>query len=566
MAAGGAIEWLCLPRFDSGACFAAMLGTDDHGHWTVAPTSEVTAVERRYRPGTLVLETDMTTASGRIRIVDAMPRREGYPTVVRVVHGLDGEVEVRTVLRLRLDYGRTVPWVRRTADGIRAVAGPDALVVHTPVELHGENMHTEGTFTVAAGDAVPFTLTWHHATDDDPPPCDPHEQIDRATDDWRAWSDRITCEGRWTDDLRASLVVLKALIYEPSGAIVAAPTTSLPEEIGGSRNWDYRYTWLRDASFTLQALTANGCLAEATAWRAWLLRAIAGDPSQLQIMYGLDGERRLPEMELDWLPGFAGSAPVRIGNGAADQFQIDVYGAVMDAMHQARDVGMEPDDDAWALQLELVHYLEEHWRDPDEGIWEMRGPRRQFTHSKVMAWVAFDRAARAIEAHDLPGDADHLRAVADEIHEHVCRSGVDPERGTFVQYEGSTDLDASLLLLPLVGFLPGDDPRVVATVEAIERDLTDDGLVVRYRTDGVDGLEGDEGTFLLCSFWLVEALVLMGEHERAIELFERLLSLRNDVGLLAEEYDPSHGRMLGNFPQAFSHLGLVHAARRLDGR
>ncbi len=562
----GAIEWLCLPRFDSGACFAAMLGTEEHGHWTIAPEATVREVTRRYRPGTLVLETEMTTDTGCVRIVDLMPHRHGHPTVVRVLEGIDGAVEMGIVLRLRFDYGRSVPWVRGTDDGIRAVAGPDAVVLHTPVPLHGENMHTEGTFRVEAGDRVPFSLTWYHATEDPPAACDALEQIDRSTAEWLEWSRRITDGGRWHDDVVSSLVTLKALIYEPSGAIVAAPTTSLPEELGGSRNWDYRYSWLRDTSLTLQALTSSGCLAEATAWRSWLLRAIAGDPSQLQIMYGLDGERRLPEMEIDWLPGFAGSRPVRIGNDAAGQLQLDVYGEVMDALHQAREVGMEPDADAWALQLALVGYLEEHWREPDEGIWEMRGPRRHFTHSKVMAWVAFDRAARAVEAHGLDGDADHLRAVADEIHDHVCRTGFDEERGTFVQYEGSTELDASLLLLPLVGFLPADDPRVAATIHAIAQDLTEDGLVLRYRTDGVDGLEGDEGTFLLCSFWLVETLALLGERDRAIELFERLLDLRNDVGLLSEEYDPVAGRMLGNFPQAFSHIGLVHAALRLEAR
>ncbi len=561
----GAIEWLCLPRFDGGACFASMLGDEEHGHWTLSPTDTVRNVERRYRPGTLVLETDMTTDSGSIRIIDFMPHRHGTPTLVRIVEGLSGVVPMRMTLRLRFDYGRAVPWVRRTDDGLCAVAGPDAIVIHTPVQLRGENMHTVASFEVAAGERIPFTLTWHHANDAEPPDCDPEQQLTRTETEWREWSDRTEVTGRWGDTVLRSLVTLKALIYEPSGAIIAAPTTSLPEQLGGSRNWDYRYSWLRDASFTLQALTANGCLAEAMAWRGWLLRAIAGDPAQLQIMYGIDGERRLPEQELAWLPGFHASRPVRIGNGAAEQFQLDVYGEVMDAMHQARTMGMEPDDDAWALQRVLVDFVEQHWREPDEGIWEIRGPRQHFTHSKVMAWVAFDRAARAVEEHGLPGDASRFRQLADEVHREVCTAGFDDRLGTFVQYYGSSELDASLLLLPLVGFLPADDPRIVATVDAIERELSVDGLVLRYRTDGAgtDGLEGDEGAFLLCSFWLVQALAMCGETVRATELFERVLALANDVGLLSEEYDAVGGRMLGNFPQAFSHIGLVNAARSL---
>ncbi len=561
----GSIEWLCLPRFDSGACFASMLGTEENGHWTMAPEGTVRRVERRYQPGTLVLETDMFTDTGSVRIIDFMPHRHGNPTLLRIVEGLSGEVSMRTVLRLRLDYGRTVPWVRSTADGLCAVAGPDSIVIHTPVPLHGENMHTLASFDVAAGDRIPFTLTWYHANDEEPSGCDPLVQLSRTETEWRQWSDRTVDLGRWGDTVLRSLVTLKALIYEPSGAIIAAPTTSLPEHLGGSRNWDYRYSWLRDASFTLQAFTSNGCLAEAIAWRAWLLRAIAGDPSQLQIMYGVDGERRLPEQELDWLSGFCGSRPVRIGNGAAEQFQLDVYGEVMDALHQARTMGMAPDDDAWALQRVLVDFVEHHWREPDEGIWEIRGPRQHFTHSKVMAWVAFDRAARGVEEHGLPGDAAKYRRLADEVHRDVCTGGFDDRLGTFVRYYGSCELDASLLLLPLVGFLPPDDPRIVATVDAIERELTTDGLVLRYRTDGpgTDGLPGVEGTFLLCSFWLVQALAMRGERERATELFEHVIALRNDVGLLSEEYDVVEGCMLGNFPQAFSHIGLINAARSL---
>jgi GH15 family glucan-1,4-alpha-glucosidase len=565
VAPDGAIEWLCLPRFDSGACFAAMLGTDENGHWTLAPEEEVHHVERRYRCGTLVLETDMTTVAGTVRIIDFMPHRHRNPTLVRIVVGLTGTVAMRTTLRLRLDYGRTIPWVRRTADGIRAIAGPDAIDVRTPVALEGRDKHTVGGFRVAAGDRVPFSLTWHHSSDDGPPACDADEELARAEREWREWTGRIEAPGPWHDDIERSLVVLKALIYEPSGAIVASPTTSLPEQLGGSRNWDYRYTWLRDASLTLQALAENGCLSEAAAWRDWLLRAVAGDPAQLQIMYGIDGERRLPELELDWLSGYADSRPVRTGNAATQQLQLDVYGEVIDAIHTARQMGMAPDDDAWALQVALLDHLERHWREPDEGIWEIRGPRRHFTHSKVMAWVAFDRAARGITNHGLPGDAGRYRAVADEVHREVCAAGFDERLGTFVQNYGSTEVDASLLLLPIVGFLPADDPRIISTVDAIERDLTDDGLVRRYRPNhGIDGLAGGEGAFLLCTFWLVQALAMRGERKRATMLFERVLSLRNDVGLLSEEYDPRAPRMLGNHPQAFSHIGLVNAARSLQ--
>ncbi len=562
--ADGAIEWLCLPRFDSGACFASMLGTEENGHWTLAPEATVRRVERRYRRGTLVLETDMTTDSGSVRIIDFMPHRHGNPTLVRIVEGLSGVVSMQMVLKLRLDYGRAIPWVRRTAEGLSAVAGPDAIIVRTPVALHGANMHTEASFDVCAGDRIPFTLTWHHANDEEPSGCDAEHELARTQAEWLEWSERTVELGTWGDSVLHSLVTLKALIYEPSGAIIAAPTSSLPEQLGGARNWDYRYSWLRDASFTLQALTASGCLAEAMAWRGWLLRAIAGDPAQLQIMYGIDGERRLPEQELDWLSGFGGSRPVRIGNGAAEQFQLDVHGEVMDALHHARTMGMEPDDDAWALQRVLIEFVEQHWREPDEGIWEVRGPRRHFTHSKVMAWVAFDRAARGVEEHGLPGDAARFRRLADEVHRDVCAHGFDASIGTFVQYYGSSKLDASLLLLPLVGFLPPHDPRIVATVDAIERDLTVDGLVLRYRTDGIDGLEGDEGAFLLCSFWLVQALAARGETARATELFERVAALCNDVGLLSEEYDAEAQRMLGNFPQAFSHIGLINAARSLS--
>lgn len=558
---GGSIDWLCLPRFDSGACFAALLGDESHGLWSIAPAGPIRESTRRYREDTLVLETEFTTETGRVRLVDCMPHRHHFPTVVRVVEGLAGQVDMSMLLRLRFDYGWVVPWVRRTEDGLHAVAGPDAVSVQTPVPLHGENKHTVADFRVQAGERVPFILAWHRSVDPPPDPVDADSAITACETAWRQWSGQCSYRGPWREAVVRSLITLKALTYEPSGAVVAAATTSLPEQLGGSRNWDYRYSWLRDATFTLQALTNNGYLGEAQAWRAWLLRAAAGDPSQLQIMYGIEGERRLTEITLDWLPGYGSSLPVRIGNAAAEQFQLDVYGEVMDAMHEARAMGLTPDDDAWALQQQLVGYVEAHWREPDEGIWEIRGPRRHFTHSKVMAWVALDRAARAGALAGLPGDAEHWRRVADEIHADICTQGFDSELGSFVQSYGSTALDASLLLLPLVGFLPPEDPRIRGTVRAVERDLVTDGLVRRYRTDTTDGdgLAGNEATFLICSFWLVDNLVLIGERERAATLLERLLALRNDVGLLAEEYDPLAGRLLGNFPQAFSHVGLINA-------
>ncbi len=565
--ADGSIDWLCLPRFDSGACFASLLGNEENGHWTIAPRARVLDVSRRYRPGTLVLETEVATAEGRVRLIDFMPHRHGNPTLVRIVEGISGRVPMQATLRLRFAYGRSVPWVRRTGTGIQAVAGPDLVTIDTPVALHGADHHTEAEFAVLPGERVPFILTWQSSIDPAPGRDDAESLLERTESEWRSWSARTVVDGPWKEAVLGSLVALKAMIYEPSGGVVAAPTTSLPEELGGARNWDYRYSWLRDASLTIQALAQNGCLAEAQAWRDWLLRAVAGDPGQLQIMYGIEGERWLPEHELDWLAGYEASRPVRIGNGAAQQFQLDVYGEVMDAMHHARAMGMPPDRDAWALQLALVEFVADHWHEPDEGIWEVRGPRRHFTHSKVMAWVAFDRAARGIDEHDQPGDAARFRRLADEVHADVCTNGFDRHLGTFVQHYGSTDLDASLLLLPLVGFLPADDPRVRATVDAVADTLIRGGLVLRYRTDGgsADGLSGTEGTFLLCTFWLVQALAQRGDHERARAVFERALAVANDVGLLAEEYDVARGRMVGNFPQAFSHIGLLAAARSLSG-
>jgi GH15 family glucan-1,4-alpha-glucosidase len=566
VASDGAIDWLCLPRFDSGACFASLLGTEENGHWTIAPQVPVLEVSRRYRRGTLVLETDMRTADGHVRLIDFMPHRHGNPTLIRIVEGIEGQVPMELTLRLRFDYGKSVPWVRRTDEGISAVAGPNTVTVAAPVPLRGENMHTAARFTVAAGERVPFVLTWHSSTEPAPDALDAEEELHRAETEWLSWSNRTVPDGPWGDAVLGSLVALKAMIYEPSGGVVASPTTSLPEELGGARNWDYRFSWLRDASLTIQALAQNGCLSEALAWRDWLLRAVAGDPAQLQIMYGIDGERWLPEHQLPWLTGYEASRPVRIGNGAAEQYQLDVYGEVLDAMHQARMMGMAPDDNAWALQLELLEFVADHWREPDEGIWEVRGPRRHFTHSKVMAWVAFDRAARGVEEHGLPGDATRFRQLAAEVHADVCANGFDEHLGTFVQHYGSKELDASLLLMPLVGFLPAADSRVAATIDAIANTLTQDGLVLRYRTDGdsTDGLDGDEGTFLLCTFWLVEALAQRGDRERASAVFERALAVSNDVGLLAEEYDVKHQRMVGNYPQAFSHIGLLAAARSLE--
>lgn len=562
----GAIEWLCLPRFDSDACFASLLGTEENGHWTIGPAAAVTDVKRRYRRGTLVLETELATTNGRVRIIDFMPHRHGNPTLIRIVEGVTGVVPMQLDLRFRFDYGRSVPWVRPTDAGITAVAGPGTVTLRTPVPLEGTNTQTTGTFSISAGERVPFVLTWRRSTDPEPSAAEPEEELERAEREWVEWSSRTVTEGPWGEAVLKALVALKGMIYEPSGGVVAAPTTSLPELLGGSRNWDYRYCWLRDASLTIQALAESGCLAEAMAWRDWLLRAVAGDPAQLQIMYGLDGERWLPELEVGWLPGYAESQPVRVGNGASKQFQLDVYGEVMDAMHRARCMGMATDADAWALQLRLVDFVASHWHETDEGIWEVRGGRRHFTHSKVMAWVAFDRAASAVEDHGLPGDAARFRRLAREVHQEVCANGFDDHLGTFVQHYGSRELDASLLLIPLVGFLPADDPRVVATVDAIADTLTEDGLVLRYRTNEVptDGLHGGEGAFVLCTFWLVEALAQRGETTRATALFERALDLCNDLGLLSEEYDTKHRRMLGNFPQAFSHIGLLTAARSLS--
>jgi GH15 family glucan-1,4-alpha-glucosidase len=560
---GGSIDWLCFPRFDSGACFAALLGTSEHGRWLLAPEANGEPT-RRYLHDTMVLETTWETDTGSVRIFDFMPPRGTNPDVVRIVEGVRGSVEMRSELVIRLDYGRIIPWVRREGDSRFAVAGPDALCFRTPAHTRGENMRTVSEFRVEEGQRVPFVLTWYPSHADPPERIDPEVALAETESFWREWNAacKVDLSPEWRDLLHRSLMVLKTLIYAPTGGIVAAPTTSLPEWIGGVRNWDYRYCWLRDATLTLLALLQAEHINEALDWRKWLLRAVAGDPSDLQIMYSVAGERRLTEFELPWLPGYEGSAPVRVGNAASEQLQIDVYGEVMDALYQARAHGLPREPHAWALQKTLLGYLERAWPEPDDGIWEIRGERQHFVHSKVMAWVAFDRAVRSVEEQGLDGPADEWRAVRDAIHAQVCERGFDKAVGSFVQAYGSKELDASLLLLPLVGFLPASDERIRGTIAAIERDLLDDGLVLRYRThhNDVDGLPAGEGVFLPCSFWLVDCYELTGRHKEAHALFDRLVGLANDVGLLAEEYDPVAQRLLGNFPQAFTHLALVNSA------
>ncbi|MEV0125452.1 glycoside hydrolase family 15 protein [Streptomyces sp. NPDC050703] len=566
----GSLDWLCLPRFDSAACFAALLGDEENGHWRIAPKDAGSCTRRAYRPDSLVLDSEWDTDDGSVRVTDFMPQRDRAPDVVRVVEGLRGSVTVRSTLRLRFDYGSVVPWMRQV-DGHRvAVAGPDSVWLRSEpaVRTWGHAYGTHSEFTVEEGEKVAFILTWHPSHEPRPPLVDPYEALEHSLADWRAWADRCHYEGPHRDTVVRSLITLKALTYAPTGGIVAAPTTSLPEEIGGVRNWDYRYCWLRDSTLTLNALVAAGYLEEAEAWRDWLLRAVAGNADDLQIVYGLAGERRLPEYEVDWLPGYEGSRPVHVGNQAVDQLQLDVYGEVADSLFLARKAGLHSRPHAWNLQLSLLEFLREKWREPDKGLWEMRGPDRHFVHSKVMAWVAADRAVRTLEEQpDLRGDVECWRKLRDEIHHEVCERGYDAERNTFTQYYGSAELDASLLLIPRTGFLPPDDPRVIGTVDAVRAELDHHGLMLRYTAAGntVDGLPGEEGTFLVCSFWLADALHLTGRTEEARALFERLVGLCNDVGLLAEEYDPVSGRQLGNFPQAFSHIGLVNTALALYG-
>lgn len=564
----GAIDWLCLPRFDSPACFAALLGDERHGSWRLEPAAGGTCTRRRYRGDTLILETEWDTPEGGVRIIDAMPPREGATDVVRVVEGLSGRVPMRTRMRLRFGYGSTEPWVRCDDGQIAAVAGPDSawLAADVPMERSGTTAHAE--FAVAAGERLSFVLTYRPSHEERPVPIDPEVGIAGAERFWNGWIDHMRYEGGWPDAVRRSMATLKALTYTPTGGIVAAATTSLPENLGGVRNWDYRFCWLRDATFALQAMLGTGYTSEAREWREWLLRAVAGDPADLQIMYGLDGTRWIPEYTLDWLPGYEGSVPVRVGNAASDQFQLDVWGEVLAGLYLAREAGLEGDEYAWDLQAAMLDYLEGHWRDPDESLWEVRGERRHFVHSKVLSWAGFDRAVRSVEQFGMEGPVDKWRAVRDEIHREVCDRGYDPDRGTFTQSYGSAGLDAALLLIPQVGFLSWDDPRMVGTVEAVQRELSREGYLLRYDTSadgGVDGLPGEEGVFLACSFWLVDALHGIGRKDEAGDLFESLLAVRNDLGLLSEEFDPATGRQIGNTPQAYSHVGLVNSARHLSG-
>ncbi len=575
----GSIDWLCLPRFDSDACFAALLGDERNGNWQICPTtvdgpvSRRGEVSRQYLGDSLILETRWMTLSGVVRVLDFMPPRDdGAPVLVRIVEGVEGSVEMESVLRFRFGYGKIVPWVMQRDNVLRAIAGPDSCCLRSPVRSIGRNLTHQATFVVKAGDRVPFVLSWQPSHVEVLPPVDPEAALESTTRFWSDWSAQCTYSGPYREAVLRSLITLKALTYEPTGGIVAAPTTSLPEDIGGVRNWDYRYCWLRDATITLEALLRTGYTAEADRWRQWLGRAVAGDPRDVQIMYGVAGERRLAEWEVGWLSGYERSAPVRIGNAAVDQRQLDVYGEVIDALTLARQAGLPFDLHTWSLQRQLLDFLEKHWDEPDEGIWEVRGPRRHFVHSKVMAWVAFDRAIHLVQE-GAAGPEERWRTIRDEIHAQITEQGYDADRGTFTQYYGSAELDASVLLIPEVGFLPADDERVVSTVRTIKRELMRDGLVLRYtqpakavvsggRAD-VDGLPGAEGAFLACSFWLVNALHMIGEYDEAVAIFERLLALRTDLGLLSEEYDPRYGRQVGNTPQAFSHVPLIQAALNL---
>ena len=563
----GSIDWCCFPRFDSGAFFAALLGGPEHGRWRVAPTGDVASVTRSYRPETLVLDTVFKTEDGVVCVTDFMPPRNEYPDLVRIVEGREGSVTMSLELVIRFDYGRTVPWVRREGGSRLAVAGPNGLSLVSPVDVRGEDMKTVAEFTVSAGQRIPFVLTWFPSHKDPPEETDAVTALADTEDFWRTWSGACTYGGEYAEPVRQSLRVLKALTYAPTGGIVAAPTTSLPEWIGGPRNWDYRYCWLRDAALTLVAMLEAGHAEEAQAWQTWLLRAVAGDPADIQIMYGIAGERRLDELELDWLPGYEGSSPVRVGNAASEQPQLDVYGEVISAIVEAREAGAPPLEHAWAVLLSMLEWLEEGWRTPDAGIWEVRGPHRHFTHSKMLAWVAFDRALRLVDDFGVPGPADRWRTLRAEIHAEVLERSWSEREQAFAQSYDSDELDASVLLMALHGFLPPGDERMLSTVAAIERALLRDGFVLRYvsRDDGaVDGLPCDEGVFLPCSFWFASVLALQGRYDEAERLYGRLLGLRNDVGLVSEEYDPVGRRLLGNFPQAFTHLELINTALVLD--
>jgi GH15 family glucan-1,4-alpha-glucosidase len=562
----GSIDWLCWPRFDSNACFAALLGTPEHGRWLIAPEDEVTAVDRRYRGNSMILETTFTTRTGTVTVVDFMPPVGTQSDLVRMIVGKRGSVRVRVELVLRFGYGAIVPWVTRVDEHtLRAIAGPDMVVLHMDRPLHGEGLSTVGEITIREGETASYVLTWRPSHKSMPAAVDPAKALRDTEEFWNDWSSRCTYHGEFRDAVLRSLLTLKALTFRPTGGIVAAPTTSLPEEIGGPRNWDYRICWLRDATLTLIALMDAGYYDEACAWRDWLLRAAAGSPDQVQIMYGLAGERRLIEWEAQWLPGYEASCPVRIGNAAHAQLQIDVYGEVMDAFHQARGGRIAESVDAWQLECALASHLEKIWDTPDSGIWEVRGPRQHFTHSKVMAWVAFDRLIKSAEAYHLDGPLDDWRALRARIHSEICERGFDHALGSFVQAYGSKQLDASLLLLPLVGFLPATDERITGTIAAIEKRLVVDGLVYRYDSASTDdGLPPGEGAFLACSFWLADNYLLQGRQADARALFSRLLAIRNDVGLLAEEYHPGLKRQLGNFPQGFSHIAIVSTAMNMQ--
>jgi GH15 family glucan-1,4-alpha-glucosidase len=561
----GSIDWFCLPYFDSPACFASLLGTPENGYWSISPVEPIRTIRRQYRDGSLILETEFESESGSATLIDCMTLREDLPELVRVVVGTRGQIRMKLELVIRFDYGSVVPWVQKIESGISAIAGPDMIRLRSDAPLHGENMRTESEFTVAEGQKVSFNLTWYPSHQQEPATVDVDTAIQKTEEWWREWSDRCLHQGKWRDAILRSLVTLKGLTFLPTGGIVAAPTTSLPELIGGVRNWDYRFCWVRDATLTLQSLLNAGYLDEARDWREWLLRAVAGSPSELNILYGLRGERRLTELVLPWLPGYENSSPVRTGNAAYKQYQLDIFGEVANVLFQARQAGLAPSKHSrHDVALAMLEFLETGWERPDEGIWEVRGPRRHFVHSKVMAWVAVDRIIKSAELGRLTGDIPRWKKFREAIHEQVCRRGFDSDLNSFVQYYGSKHLDASILMMPLVGFLPADDPRVIGTVKAIETHLMRDGFVERYTQDpAVDGIPHGEGAFLACSFWLADNYELQGRHKDAVGMFERLLEIRNDVGLLSEEYDPVGRRQLGNFPQAFSHVGLVNTAFNL---
>jgi GH15 family glucan-1,4-alpha-glucosidase len=559
------VDWLCFPRFDSPACFANLLGTSENGRWVITCDDPGAAITRSYRGHTMILDTTIKTASGVAIVTDFMPANVKGSHLVRLVRGISGSVKLHTELIIRFEYGSAVPWVRRFADGsLHAVAGPDRLVLRTPVRLHPKGRTHIGEFIASEGETTDFTLSYGISYEEEPKAIDPYLALEQTERSWTAWSQRAEAAGQWSEAVIRSLLTLRALIFQPSGGFVAAPTTSLPEQPGGSRNWDYRYCWLRDATFALLALMSAGYAGEAMRWRSWLIRALGGEPALVQVLYGLGGERDLPERTLPWLSGFGGAKPVRIGNAATGQLQLDIYGEVLDAFYQSRRRRLVRDATDWMLQVELLKHLEKVWDQPDEGIWEVRGPPRHFTYSKVMAWVAFDRAVKSIEEFGFVGPLDHWRRLRQRIHDDVCANGFDAEQNTFTQSYGGKELDASLLMIALVGFLPPSDKRLCGTIDAIERHLMVDGLLCRYDTrTGADGLPAGEGAFLACSFWLVDNYVLLGRLKDASDLFERLIALRNDLGLLSEEYDTKTKCLTGNFPQAFSHIALINSAYNL---